>query len=212
LRRAHVGPQHAAALDQRVGLELHAPAQTRVVRLGGDLDALAGHVVFPAVVGAAQAAFLVAAEPERHAAVRAELVHQAEAVAAVAERDQPFREQLDAHRSTVRLGQLGRKQCRQPVAPEQRAHRRAGTGLSKQPVLLWSHDRVSGTSGSLLPALLSERPPAPSRKTPVARNTGTAPSAAPKLPNTSGTAICVTLLAMMRMPSASPERPAGAWL
>ena len=52
--------------------------------------------------------------------------------------------------------------------------------------------------------------PAARRNTPVARNTGAAPSAAPKPPKASGTAIWVTLFAMMRMPSASPERPAGA--
>src|SRR6185503_4312443 len=60
------------------------------------------------------------------------------------------------------------------------------------------------------PPPLRDTSPAPSRKTPVAMNTGTEPSAAPKPPNASGTAICVTLFAMMRMPSASPERPAGA--
>ena len=59
---------------------------------------------------------------------------------------------------------------------------------------------------------LERRQPAPSRNTPVARNTGAAPSAVPKPPKASGTAICVILFAMIRMPRASPERPAGAWL
>jgi hypothetical protein len=54
--------------------------------------------------------------------------------------------------------------------------------------------------------------PATKRNAPVARKTGTEPSAAPRPPKASGTAICVTLFAMMRIPSASPERPFGAWL
>ena len=84
----HVGPQHAAALDERIALQLDALAEARVLRLRRDLDALAGDVVLPAVVRAAQPALLVAAEPERDAAMRAELVDQAEAALRVAEGDQ----------------------------------------------------------------------------------------------------------------------------
>ncbi len=74
---AHVRPQDVADLDQRVAGELHLLAEAALLRLGRDFDALAGDVVFPAVIGAAEAAFLVAPEPERHAAVGAELVDQA---------------------------------------------------------------------------------------------------------------------------------------
>ena len=55
LGRAHIGPQHRPALHQRVGLELDLLAEAALARLGGDVDALPGHVVFPAVIGAAQA-------------------------------------------------------------------------------------------------------------------------------------------------------------
>ena len=58
LRRAHVGPQHAAALDQRIGLQLDLLAEAAFRRLRRHLDALAGDVVFPAVIGAAQAVVL----------------------------------------------------------------------------------------------------------------------------------------------------------
>src|SRR5262249_607818 len=64
----HVGPQHAAALDERVGLELDPGAEAALFRLGGNLHALAGVIVFPPVVGTAQTAVLIAPEPERHAA------------------------------------------------------------------------------------------------------------------------------------------------
>ena len=106
LGRPHVGPQHAAALDQRVALQLHALAKARVVGLRGNLDALAGDVVLPAVIRAAQAAFLVAPEPQRHAAVRAEFVDQAEPFLRIAKRDQPLAENLHAYRRAIGLRQL----------------------------------------------------------------------------------------------------------
>src|SRR5689334_6549702 len=84
LRRPHVGPQHAAALDERIGLQLDLLAVAALARLRRHLDALAGVVVLPAVIGAAQAAVLVAAEPQRHAAVRAELVGERELAVGVA--------------------------------------------------------------------------------------------------------------------------------
>ena len=76
LGRTHVGPQHAAALDQRIGLQLDLLAVAAFRRLRRHFDALAGVVVLPAVIGAAQAVVLVAAEPQRDAAVGAELVGQ----------------------------------------------------------------------------------------------------------------------------------------
>ena len=90
VRRAHVGPEHAAALDQRIGLELDLGAETAFLGLGGNLDALARHVVLPAVIRAAQPVFLVASVEERYAAVRAEFVDKAELAAAVSKRNQPL--------------------------------------------------------------------------------------------------------------------------
>src|SRR5207302_11446130 len=106
LGRPHVGPQHAAALDQRVALQLHALAKPRVVGLRGNLDALAGDVVLPAVVGAAQPAFLVAPEPERYAAVRAEFIDQPEPVLRIAKSDQALAEKLHSDRRAIGLRQL----------------------------------------------------------------------------------------------------------
>ena len=141
--RAHIGPQHRAALHQRVGFELDLLAEAALARLRRNVDALAGHVVFPAVIGAAQAGFLVAAEPERHAAVGAELVDQAVPAVAVAEGEQPLGEDLHPHRGAVVLRQLFVEQRRDPVGAEQLAHRRAGAGLRQQIVLFFSEHRLN---------------------------------------------------------------------
>jgi len=61
----------------------------------------------------------------------------------VAERDQPLRHELHAHRRAVRLGQLLGQQRRNPVAPEQFAHRRARAGAADVVVLLGSQHRVA---------------------------------------------------------------------
>src|SRR5439155_16635571 len=100
------------------------------------VDALPGDVVFPAVIRAAQAAVLVAAEPERHAAMRAELLHQADAAFAVAPGDERLAEELDAHRRAVGLGYITRQHRRQPVAPEKTAHQRPGPGARQRFVVL----------------------------------------------------------------------------
>src|SRR5438309_10360037 len=97
LRWSHVGPEHAAALEQRVALQLHALAELRIVGLRGNLDALAARVVLPAVIPAAQPVLLVAPEPERYAAVRAELVDESQPVLRVAEGDQALAEDLRPH-------------------------------------------------------------------------------------------------------------------
>src|SRR6185437_9615836 len=89
---------------------------------------------FPAVIRAAQAAFLVLAEPQRDAAMGAELLDEADAALRIAERHQLLAEQPHAHRRTVRLLELASEQRRHPVAAEQVAHERAGTGLGQQPV------------------------------------------------------------------------------
>src|SRR5207244_7538249 len=94
-------------------------------------------------IRAAQAVFLVAPEPERHAAVRAELVDQAEAILRVAKCYEFFRKNLYPDGRAIGLGQLGGEQRRQPVAAEELAHRRARAGAGQQFVLFRSHERGS---------------------------------------------------------------------
>ena len=154
--RAHIGPQHRPALHQRVGLELDLLAEAALARLGGDVDALAGHVVFPAVIGAAQAGLLVAAEPQRHAAVGAEFVDQTIPAVAVAEGEQALGQDLHAHRRAVILRQLLDHQRRQPVGAEHLAHGRAGAGLRQQVVLFFAKHRLTSVivyRGNMPPAM-----------------------------------------------------------
>src|ERR1700739_615192 len=90
-----------------------------------------------------QAAFLVAPEPQRDAAMRAELVHQSVAPFRVTERDQLFRQQAHTHRRTVILGQFLNQQRWDPVAPKQLTHRRSRTRPSEQIILfLAKHRRI----------------------------------------------------------------------
>ena len=132
---AHVGPQHAAALDERIGLQLDLLGVTGFDRFGRHVDALARIVEFPAVIGTAQPAFLVAAEPERRAAMRTEFVDQAIVAVGVAEGDEALGQDLHAHRRAIVLRQLLRQQGWQPVAAEQVAHRGSRSGLRHEIVL-----------------------------------------------------------------------------
>src|SRR5260221_746941 len=68
----------------------------------------------------------------------AELVDQADAPVAVAERDQLLAQQFHANRRAVALRQLRVEQRGYPVAPEQLTHRRAGAGAGEQFIHLLS--------------------------------------------------------------------------
>ena len=138
LRRTHKGPQHAAALDQRIGFQLDLFREAALFRLRRNLDALARHVIFPAMIRTAQAAFLIAAEPQRYAAMRAKFVDQAVAPIGVPKCEQSFRQQLYAHRRAFVLRKLFGEQRRDPIATEQLAHRRARASLRQQIVLFFS--------------------------------------------------------------------------
>ena len=61
---------------------------------------MAGHVVFPAVIGTAQPVVLIAADPERGAAMGAELVDQRIAPLRIAPGQQPLGEEFYAYRRT----------------------------------------------------------------------------------------------------------------
>src|SRR5262249_47812933 len=119
------GPHHAGALDAGIALDPHVLARLRRRR---HVDALSVDRELEAVIGAADAVLLVAAEIERRAAVRAELVDEADLAFAVAEGEQLLAQNLHTHRRAVGLGDLAREQNRYPVAPHQAAHRRVGPG------------------------------------------------------------------------------------
>jgi len=83
------------------------------------------------VINAAQAAFFVAAEEQRGAAMRAAVIEHADPPCAVAKGDQPLAQQHHAQR--VAVGSQFRRQAgRHPVLPHQRAHRGAGADTRQQ--------------------------------------------------------------------------------
>ncbi len=76
--RAHIGPDHVAPFAHRIGFD---PDQVLGVKIGiggRHVDASTVGVEFPAVIDTADAAFLIAAEPEIGAAVRTILVDDAD--------------------------------------------------------------------------------------------------------------------------------------
>ena len=89
-RRPHIGPHDAAALDAGIGCQRDLLAETALRRLRRNFEACAFDIEFPAVIGAADTALFVAAEPQRYAAVGAEFLDQAEPALAVAKRQQAF--------------------------------------------------------------------------------------------------------------------------
>ncbi len=127
--RPHIGPDHAGPLDARIGLDAHQLAGLRR-RRHVDAAAVAGE--FEPVVGAADAVLLVAAEEQRSAAVRAELVDQPDLAVAVAEREQLLAHDLDAHLRVIGLRDLVGEENRHPVAAQQVSHRGAGTGAHQR--------------------------------------------------------------------------------
>ena len=136
---------NAAPLDQRVGLEFYFFAEAALRGLRRHIQALSLDVVFPAVVGAADAAFFIAAKPERDAAVRAKLVDHTELPLRIAKGEHLFTQQLKAHRRPVGYRHLFGQQCRQPVTAEQTAHGRACAGLREKVVLFFfQHGSFSG--------------------------------------------------------------------
>src|SRR3990172_10076177 len=101
VRRAHVCPDDAARLVRRIGADPHLALEVALRRLARHVDALPGHVVLPAVVDAAQATLLVAAEEEAGAAVGAGLDEESHAAVRVAEGDEVLAQQPDAYRRGV---------------------------------------------------------------------------------------------------------------
>lgn len=145
-RRRHragteIGPDEAGALHHREGASLDLVLEVLVRQHVRHVNAVAGDVELPAVVDAADAARLVAAEEQRGAAMRAAMVHHADLARAVAEGDQLLAEQHQAERRAVR-GQFRRHAGRDPVLPHQLAHRRAGAGMDQDlAVALGRHGR-----------------------------------------------------------------------
>ena len=90
---------------------------------------------FPAVIGAADAAVLVAAKEQVGAAVRAARRDETDRAVGGAERTQVLAEDGDADRRAVGFRQFGAEQHGMPEAAEQVAHRRLRAGAGEQDVI-----------------------------------------------------------------------------
>src|SRR5215208_6603956 len=90
------------------------------------------------MIRATQSTFLVTAEPERHAAMGTEFIDESIAPLTIAERHEPFGQELHAHRRTIIVRELFGQQRRRPVAAEHVAHRRPRTRSGKKLILVCS--------------------------------------------------------------------------
>ena len=100
-------------------------------------------IELPAVIDAADAAFLVAAEPEIGAAMRAILVDDADHAAGVAEGEQFLAHDDDLFRRAVGLRQFRGQQHRHPEPAQQFAHSRPRTALGQELVVFGAEHRAS---------------------------------------------------------------------
>ena len=98
---AHIDVDQSAALGHLVSLRFDLVPKVLVWRQIGHIETIAGDVVFPAVIDAAQAAFLVAPKEQRSAAVRATVIEHADPSEAVAKGDQSLAQQHQAQRVAV---------------------------------------------------------------------------------------------------------------
>ena len=141
LGRTHIGPHEAAPLAGRISLDLHLFSEAALRRLRGHLHHVAVHVHLPAMVEAAQSAFLVAAKSQRHASMRTIFVQNPEPTLAVAEHDQILAQQSHFQWRAVRLGHFLDQAGRHPVAAHDLTHRRIALDAAQQVIFLCSHHR-----------------------------------------------------------------------
>src|SRR5262249_2162747 len=120
--RPHVSPDNSGFLDAGVGFQFDVLAKAAFFRLRREIDALARHIIFPAVIGTAQSTFLVLSEQERNAAMGAKFIDQTDLPFAVAKANQALTHQLHAYRWAIRLWNFRRQKKWRPVAPQQLAH------------------------------------------------------------------------------------------
>ena len=139
----HIGPQNPAALDKRIGFQLDPLAEAAFRRFRRHVHALPGVVIFPAVIGAAQPVLFIAAEPQRNAAMRTELIDQRVTAADIAPGKQALGKDLYTDGRTFVFRQFLGKEDGNPIAAQQVAHRRSRANPRKQFALFMrQHSRI----------------------------------------------------------------------
>ena len=119
---AHIGPDQAVALDRRIGLRRDPVGKGLVLGHIGHVQAVTGHVEFPAVIGATQPLTFVLAEEQRRASMRTTMVEHADPALAIAERDQLLAQEHETDGWAVDA-EFGGERSGDPVFPQHLAHR-----------------------------------------------------------------------------------------
>jgi hypothetical protein len=114
----------------------HPLRDAAVGGLGRHFHHVAFDVEFPAVIEAAQPAFLIAPEDQRGTPVRAIFVEHPDAAAAVAEHHQILAQQAHLDRRAVGLAHLLRQAGGDPMAAHDLPHRRIAFDAAQEIVLL----------------------------------------------------------------------------
>ncbi len=106
LWRPQIGPHQVAKFARGVGLDADFAVVIGAFGHIGQFHTLAGHVVFPAVVDAANSAIFIAAKKQIRTPMRALGLDQADAALCVAKRQQLFAQQLYADRRAIGFRQF----------------------------------------------------------------------------------------------------------
>ena len=127
---AHIDPDRAPLVPRRIGPGFHLVFEILMGWHGGHVQAIAVHIVLPAVIDTTDAALFVAAKEERGAAVRAAVIHDADAARGVAKGDQLFAKRQQPQRIAVGLN-LVRAGNREPILTHHLTHGRAWTNTGQ---------------------------------------------------------------------------------
>ena len=133
--RAEVGEDEAAECLHGVRLQLDPAGERGVRRLSGHFQTLAGLVIQPAVVRAAEPVLLGDAKEQVHPAMGARGVDEPQLATRVTVEDEILAQ--EANRFGRVLLQLCQPGDGLPVAAHQLAHRGSGTNLGQSIVLLF---------------------------------------------------------------------------
>ncbi len=135
--RSHKSENDSARLDTGIRGMMNLVLQLAAGRLRRGFEHMAFDVVLPTVIDAPQAAFFVAAEKQRSAAMGTVFAEQSDLSSSIAESDEVFAEQTHAHGRAIGFGNFLREQGGDPIAAKQTTHRGAGMHSGQQLVFFF---------------------------------------------------------------------------